>query len=353
MEGIPRFYGIRDSNLDPAELWDTENFPRTFTVALVNRMGDLGLPVNLIRRGTDACFVDGIEVGDLYGCPVNQIPRLRFDFDTVYGPFAEIASGVPESSLVVADQRGIPLRRLDVQTSVIPDASTSGLPDDLSGAEVTVRTPTLVNCALSMASSLTSRREEALSVLTSDIPPDVDWSSPEEAVANTEAVVTALDILESEMRGLQSPFLLQSVWRSEPDGPFLDENAMDAFVWTDFAFTRLFLDSGRRTRDGRVTRTVRCAVRLYNIIIEILNNGSADVPAILSETGYGLPGNREFMVNGKYTNRLMACDRLTRPALSRLDVTFLASLGFEEMLKPDRNLGDALYYAAKELRPSP
>ena len=153
MEGIPRFYGIHDSNLDPAELWDSENFPRTFTVALVNRMGDLGLPVNLIRRGTDACFVDGIDVGELYGCPVNQIPRLRFEFDTVYGPFAEIASGVPESSLVVADQRGIPLRRLDVQTSVIPDASTAGLPDDLSGAEVTVRTPTLVNCALSMASS--------------------------------------------------------------------------------------------------------------------------------------------------------------------------------------------------------
>ena len=349
MEGIPRFYGIRDSNLDPAELWDSENFPRTFTVALVNRMGDLGLPVNLIRRGTDACFVDGIEVGELYGCPVNRIPRLRFDFDTVYGPFAEIASGVPESSLVVTDQRGFPLRRLDVQTSVIPDASTAGLPDDLSGAEVTVRTPTLVNCALSMASSLTSRREEALSVLTSDIPPDVDWSSPEEAVANAEAVVTALDILESEMRGLQSPFMLQSVWRSEPDGPFLDENAMDAFVWTDFAFTRLFLDSGRRTRDGKVTRTVRCAVRLYNIIKEILNNGSADVPAILSKTGYGLPGNREFMVNGRQTNRYMACGNLTEPRMGVTDVIGLASEGFEAMIIPDRRLDLSVYSAVRAL----
>lgn len=69
MEGIPRFYGIRDSNLDPAELWDTENFPRTFTVALVNRMGDLGLPVNLISRGTDTCFVNGIEVATSTDAP--------------------------------------------------------------------------------------------------------------------------------------------------------------------------------------------------------------------------------------------------------------------------------------------
>lgn len=353
MADVPQFLGIRKTNVPYADLWKPINFPRALAVSVVNHLADVHKPVNLVTvNRTRVCHVGEMEVEDLYNVPVNDIPKLSFNLDSIYEPFADMASNVPKSPLIVRNTKGKTLRRLDVMSSVIPDSSTKGMPPIRSGPEMTVKTDTAVNLALCMAGSLMPERERALDILKGDVPDDVDWTSWDSASTVADEVQGTLDEVVTVFNDLQSPFLLQSVWRSDDEDLYMADDAMDAFVWTDMAFSRLFLNAPSRTLKG-MSRQKRCSVRVHRILTQILSGENPDITVLLMGMSYGVSGDKEFMVNGKATNGLMACDRLTRPALSRLDVTFLASLGFEEMLKPERNLGDALYYAAKDLRPSP
>ncbi|PLZ26985.1 restriction endonuclease, partial [Fischerella thermalis WC559] len=69
----------------------------------------------------------------------------------------------------------------------------------------------------------------------------------------------ALSILEN-----QKPFLMQPIWKTEGKSPKLSENCLDVFVWSDLAFTRLFIDLaklelnafGRIRSIARHTRTI-------------------------------------------------------------------------------------------------
>ena len=129
-----------------------------------------------------------------------------------------------------------------------------------------------------------------------------------------------------------------------------DEDAMDIFVWSDFAFSRLFLESTRRPSDGGPTRPLRCAVRLFSIMLSILEGDHPDLDRIIMDTRYGIAGNREFMVNGKQSNRMMSCNRLVRPVLKTSEIRNLASEGFEGMIVPERRLDTCMYYAARSIR---
>lgn len=349
MTQVPEFYGIRRSNVSMQTLWSKNYFPRSLSVALVNYFGDRATPINYIKvnNGNRSCVTE-IPVGDLYRCPVSGLSDVSFDFDSVYEPFTELADGVPESDLVIRDPRGLPLSHLEVLTSVIPDSSTKGQPDDLMGPEVTVRTNLLQACALSMASSLYGEGD-AIDILELGIPQDMDWSDLDEVWPYVDRMVENLDAMESRFTDRQSPFLLQSVWKSERDGPFMADDAMDAFAWSDFAFTRLFLDPTGRSSESR-QRPLRAAVRLYRMLTLMLRGEHPDLGEVVEETSYGSSDSRELMVAGRAVNRYMACDRLTRPKASRLDVSFLGTTGFESMIEPERRLDVSVYQAVRSIR---
>ena len=346
MEDTPWFHGIFDSDPPVRKLWEGDLLPKALSAALVNLMDDREMDTNLVR--TDAygvCRAGTMPPGELM-CR-DWPDRRRFLFDSVSRTYSAMVADPPSTDLVVLDYRRDEARRLQTLLSVVPDATTTGEDDRRMGPEVTVRTPMLVNCALSLAASLSSVPDEALEVLRSGVPDAVDWSSWEEVSGSTDAIASSLDNLERRFADLQSPFLLQAVWKSEDDGPYMSEDAMDAFVWSDFAFTRLFLDSGMRPGRGGAGRMQRAAVRTYRILASALAGERPEIGGILDGTSYGIQGNKEFMVNGRNTNRMLACDNLTRPRLSRSDVGMLASEGFVEMVRPDRDLRAAVYHALR------
>ena len=350
MEEVPLFFGIRDSNIPPYAMWDRETFPKAISVALANYLGDNDIPLNYVAiDGRCSCNVEQITTSEVYGSSDTPFTELRFDFDSIYGPHLDLASSVPESDLVVTDPRKGTSRRLDILASVVPDASTRDLEPSRMGPEMTVRTNMLKSCALSMASSFIGERESVLEVLR-DAVSDADISDWESISGCTGKMVEAIDRLESSNPGCQKPMLLQCMWRTEADGPVMDEDAMDIFVWSDFAFSRLFLESTRRPSDGGPTRPLRCAVRLFSIMLSILEGDHPDLDRIIMDTRYGIVGNREFMVNGKQSNRVMSCDRLVRPVLGASEIRCLASEGFEGMIAPERRLDTCMYYATRSIR---
>ena len=201
----PGLYGIRRCNLRPKELWTREMFPVSFSVALVNRMWDTGLDLNIVSTdGSLGCGVSSIDIGKVYGCTKDGLPDTEFSFGTVYDPFAELAEGVPESELVLRRTDGRPVGALTVRNSVVPDAVTRDLEDELMGPEITVRTPLLKLCALSMADSLQKESLKALDILDHGIPEDLDWSDWGEVGVHLDRMLDNLDDLESGNRALRS-----------------------------------------------------------------------------------------------------------------------------------------------------
>lgn len=351
MGEFPTFHGIAQSNRPANELWGRDLFQKALGIALVNRMGDAGTPLNYVvtDRGS-TCHVEHMPVPRLYGGHRPPFDDIRFDFTVPYGPFESMAAGVPDSDLVAFGPDGEDLCRLDIMASVMPDAATKDLPVRRWGPEITVRTPIFENLALSIAQSVSHHRDEALRILDKASPEIVDWTDWDAVSDHVEDMTGALDTLESSFSDCQTPFLLQYLWMTEDDGPLLADDAMDAFVWSDFALSRLFLDSDRGTSDGSATRPRRCAVRLFRIVHEALQGMNPDLDSTIAETGYGISAGKEFMVNGKVSSRVMSCDRLLRPAMSAGEVKNLASRGFERMIAPERKLEVSIYYAARDIR---
>lgn len=350
MSDEPELYGIRNSNMTTREMWSREMFPVSFSVALVNRMWDRDLPLNYISIGENLrCTVSELWPDVMYGCSKGELQDREFSFKTLYDPYEELATGIPASDLVIRNDRKLPLGRIDIRNSVIPDAITRDLDDERMGPEISVRSPLLKSCALSMAASMMPRSETALSVLEDGVPTETDWTDWNDVAPSYEAIVTNLDKTESIMRSLQRPLFLHTLWKSEREGPFMSADAMDAFAWSDMAFTRLFLDDTHKAKPT-VTRLQRCTVRLYVMLTSMLRGERPDLDVIINTTMYGLPAEKEFMMNGRQTNTYMRCDRLAKPAVDAREVTFLASRGFERMIMPERRLDMAVYYATRTLR---
>ena len=347
----PCLYGIRRSNIRPSKQLAREMFPTTFSVALMNYMGDRGLPLNYIRIDP-VCRteVSEIQLEDVYGCPTGDIPDTEFCFRSVYDPFEEMAVHVPESDLVLRDARGVPCGRLDVRMSVVPDAYTRDLPPDQMAPEVNLTTRHLILCALSIAESLQSVSEEALSILKEGIPEGLDWSDWFEVGRFVERMLDNLDRLESTFHGLQRPIEAQAVWRADGDSPRMAEDAMDAFVWSDMALSRLFLDSGTRPKDGSCTRPLRASVRLYLILETVLEGSYPDLDALISMTRYGLLEGRECIMGGVRARSIMGCDNLVRPRVTATEAVCLGAVGFEDAIMPERRIELSVYLAAKALR---
>ena len=194
----PEFYGIRRSNMSQKEMWSHERFPTSFSVALINYMGNRGIPLNFVKiddRG--ACNVSTIGVSEVYGCSSSGLDEAEFCFDSLYEHYMELAEGVPPSDLVLRNGRGIPLSSIEMRTSVVPDAVTRDQPKEQMGPEITIRTELLKKCALSIASSLMHVSKTALEIMERNMPFEIEWSDWVQTSKFTDTIVNNLTHLEA------------------------------------------------------------------------------------------------------------------------------------------------------------
>ena len=70
-------------------------------------------------------------------------------------------------------------------------------------------------------------------------------------------------------------------------------DAMDAFVWSDMALTRLILDNVKRQSDGSCSRPLRACIRLYRMVSSILRGENPNLYEIVRETSYRMHARGE------------------------------------------------------------
>ena len=144
---------------------------------------------------------------------------------------------------------------------------------------------------------------------------------------------------------------MQPIWKTNGKSPKLAENCLDVFVWSNFAFTQLFVDVARGELSAgatRITRQVRTIIWLFKMIFDFSKNGQINHHKTIDELSYNTKNDKAFSVTGRITHRFMSCDELTKPRILKKDIREIIIGGGQNLLSPERRF-DAIIFNSPEL----
>jgi hypothetical protein len=164
-------------------------------------------------------------------------------------------------------------------------------------------------------------------------------------------MIVAIDRIVLSILEKQEPLLMQPVWKTKGKSPKLADNCLDVFIWSNFAFTQLFVDVARGELSGganRITRQVRTIIWLFKMFYDFAKRGQIDHHKIIDELSYNTKNDKAFSISGRITHKYMTCAELTRPRIEKKEIKKIILGGGQNLLSPERRF-DAIIYNSPEL----
>jgi hypothetical protein len=161
-------------------------------------------------------------------------------------------------------------------------------------------------------------------------------------------MLDALEKFVSNYRKYEKHLLMQPIWKTIGKSPNLADNCLDLFVWSDFALTRLFMDSALDNESSKISRQQRAAARLARFLFEVSRSGRVYQEPIYDGMSLGNQTDKEFAISGNKTHKYMACDRLTKPVIHKSQIKNIILGGGQKWLSPERRF-DAIFYFSTDL----
>ena len=234
---------------------------------------------------------------------------------------------IPRTDLVVSKAK-VQKRPLEHKLTVIPDYVTSNDTGDY-GCELVVRPDTIAYLSLSICNAFTNRKDALRDYLKSL--DNFDWKQP----ANLCLVQTTLNkVLQDEVL-CQSPLLIQTIWKTKGQSAVVEEDCLDVFVWSNFAFTRLFMGN-LLEQNAKIDRHVRTMLWLAKMLHEYAIHGAFDYCEIIDKLTYQTKNDKAFAVNGMVTREFMRSNELTKPRITRNEIKNIILGGGQKLLNPER-----------------
>ena len=349
----PSLYGITLSNhnfFDPY-YWGKNQFNSAFPLALACYMRSKNIPLVYVKYKDELkTEVTEIDVKDVFGSGL-PCEDLYFAFESRYDHFKGfVHDDLPAIDLVVCERvRDKQIKPLEIKLTTLPDNTTEHLDESMYGTELVIRSATTRYMALSMAQSIKVKNSKSK---VKDIFEPVfarvrNWDSKAEMLQITPQVIQALETFLNEFKKLQTPILMQPIWKTVGKSPVLAENCLDIFVWSDFALTHLFLDSARNSLGSNaISRQLRAALRLSRFIYESSKSDKVYQAPIYDGMTYDNQNDKEFAISGAKSRTLMSCDRLTKPAISKKEIKNIILGGGQKYLSPERRFDAILYFSS-------
>jgi len=348
----PSLYGITHSNRDFSDsyYWGKNQFNSSFPVALTCFMRDSGInPVYLRLNRDRKIFHEEIAVSALFNTKLSN-DKLYFSFESRFEPFKQFVHDELEiiDLVVMNAETNDFLQSLEIKLTTLPDDTTEGLPEDEYGCELVIRSATMRYMALSMAQSLQKKTKEIREIFEPARLKVRGWDNADEIRNKLPAILEALEAFISKYRRYEKPFLMQPVWKTIGKSSVLADNCLDVFIWSDFALTRLFMDSALENDSARISRQQRAAVRLARFLFEVSRAGKVYQEPIYDGMSLGNQTDKEFAISGNKTHSYMKCARLTRPIIHKNQIKKIILGGGQKYLSPERRF-DAIIYFSTDL----
>jgi len=348
----PSLYGIRNSNRDFSQpyYWGKNQFNSSFPVALACYMRDKREnAVFLTLNSKGKIRQSDISFDDVFNTKLDNI-NLFFSFESRYEPFGKfLHDELKPIDLVIKDAAaGKFIRPIEIKLTTIPDNTTASLTEEKYGAEMVVRSPTMRYMALSMAESCQRHFKGIREIFESACHKIRDWGNAHEIRSRMGDIFNALEKFFAAYSKYERPFLMQPVWKTIGKSAQLADNCLDIFVWSDFALSRLFMDSVLESERTEITRRQRAALRLAKFIYEVSKERKVYQAPIYDGMTYDSQNDKEFAISGTKMNPYMKCKRLVVPAINKHEIKRIILGGGQNYLSPERRF-DAIIYFSTDL----
>ena len=342
-------FGLSNSNKDfaQAKSWGKNTFNNAFPTALMCYFDHLNLEPNYLILGDDGTVIhDEISVTQVFNfAPTDD--DIFYAFETDFAPFRTLTvASPPRADLVIWDQLEETCRAaLEIKLTALPDHTTAHAADNKYGTEIVVRPDTIVAMALKIA-YLFKDDSAPLAQSLAELSAIKDWTNADEMLALLPIISDVLDTFLLNHLHLQSPLVLQPIWKTYGKTLMLHEQAFDIFIWSDFAFTRLFFRD--RMARNRITRGARSIIWLAKMLFDFATYGKIDYHRVIDTLSFNTKNDKAFAVSGTVTQPFMASRHLETPRLSKYVLKDIILNNGHHYLSPERRL-DAAILSTPEL----
>ncbi|MDQ7024345.1 MAG: HindVP family restriction endonuclease [Anaerolineae bacterium] len=340
----PALYGLQKSNRDftKEKSWGKNIFNNAFPIALACYMDTRAIEPIYLQFDKDMALSHAtIPVATLFGKkPDDETTFFAFESDFV--PYRSLVIGnLPRADIVIQDEKsGQCTSGLEIKLTALPDNSTYKLGDERFGCELVIRPDTIVYLALSIAREFKHKPRTLQSQLEM-ISHISDWTDIAEVAPYIPQMARVLDDLLQSNLHLQRPLVLQPVWKTIGRTLQLHSDAFDIFVWSDFAFTRLFFRDAHNIK-GKPSRSARSIAWLAKMLLDFAANGKIDHHWVVDNMSFNTKNDKAFAVNGRVTQPYMACTELEEPRIKKDEIRHIILHGGQNFLSPERRLDAAL-----------
>jgi len=355
MDRKPRLFGITHSNRDFSQsyAWGKNQFNSSFPASLASFLAYRGIEsIYLCLDEKMNVFHGKISTKSLFGIHPKS-DNLFFSFETQYTPYQRLVIGsLPRVDLVTQTKdNGLCLCPIEIKLTALPDNSTCNLNDSLYGSEIVVRPDTIVYLACSIAERFINERSNLADLIGRKFDVIFDFSDADTIIPHINEMILAIDRIILSKINEQSPLLMQPIWKTEGKSPRLAKQCLDVFVWSNFAFTRLFVDSVKLEASQRVlkiTRQIRSLIWLFKMLYDFSRTGQIAHRKIIDELSYNTKNDKAFSVSGRITHKYMSCTELENPRILSHDIKQIILGGGQNLLSPERRF-DAIICNSSDL----
>lgn len=353
----PGLFGLRHSNRDftQKEAWGKNCFNSSLPASLCSYLYSQNLENIYIKLNSNLRVEhSNISTTDLYRLDPSS-DNLFYAFETQFTPYQQYLIGsLPGVDLVTqARDIGACLQAIEIKLTALPDNTTCELTEDRYGCEIVVRPDTIVYLACSIADTFKLNPSGISRLIDESFLEVTDWTEPDVVIPYIPSMISIIDSILLSSLGYQKPFLMQPIWKTEGKSPKLSEHCLDVFVWSDLAFTRLFIDLtkleinlfGRVRSIARHTRTV---IWLFRMLYDFSIHGSFNHARIIDNLSYNTRNDKAFAVSGRVTHAFMQSETLRQPRIQKQEIKRIILGGGQNLLSPERRF-DAIIYNSPNL----
>lgn len=295
-----------------------------------------------------------ISTPDLYGIDPNS-ENIFYAFESQFTPYQRYVIGtLPGVDLVIqARDIGSCLQAIEIKLTALPDNATCDLTEDFYGCEIVVRPDTIVYLACSIIDSLGLTSVSPRYFIPESFLEISNWTEADCVISYIPNMVSAIDSMLLAIIEYQKPFLMQPIWKTQGKSPRLSEHCFDVFVWSNLAFTRLFVDLVKREINmlkylRNIKRYTRTVIWLFKMLYDFGIYGSFDRKKIIDSLSYNTKNDKAFSVSGRVTNSYMKSEILRNPRVKKQELKNIILGDGHKLLSPERRL-DAIIYNSPDL----
>lgn len=344
-------YGICHSNRSEDDHWGKNCFNSSFPTALACYMKDHDIPAVYMKLVNDngelRVVAETIPIKEVFNSGDRTNEQLYFSFETIYQPYQEYALDFLDGiDLVVKDIEGHWLSPLEVKLTVLPDSTTYEKPETDWGSEIVIRSATTSYCAIGMYDGVKANARHVRDIFENACSSIQSWDNDFEMTHKIGSLIDSIGTFQREYYTKQKPLVMQTIWKTQGKTPRLADPALDIVLWSDYAFSRLFIDDSVK-QTTKMSRPQRATARLAKCIWELSKSGRIRIEDIYRQMAFDNQTDKEFSKSGNIWRKYVPYGRPVTPIIPRSAISEIIEDGYIEKLSPERRFDQSLYFGAE------